>query len=91
MQYKNKKKLIVHPRISQRHPEVSAQDVRAAWDAAIVSQSRAPKEPDEYVVVGIDERGRTLEMVGRRLQDGRWLVYHAMTPPSKRTIQELGL
>ena len=28
-------------------------------------------------------------MVGVLLADGTWLVYHAMTPPSKKTLREI--
>ena len=38
--------------------------------------------------IGYDLRGRRIEMAGRLLEDG-WLVYHAMTPPSKKTEREI--
>lgn len=42
----------------------------------------------EYVCTGYDSKGRRLEMVGAMTRDG-WLIYHAMTPPSKKTIREI--
>ena len=38
---------------------------------------------------GYDPRGRYIEMVGVLLADGVWLIYHAMTPPSKKTLKEI--
>lgn len=38
---------------------------------------------------GYDLHGRYIEMVGVLLPDGTWLVYHAMTPPSKKTLREI--
>ena len=38
--------------------------------------------------VGYDLKGRRIEMVGRLLEDG-WFIYHAMTPPSKKTEREI--
>jgi len=38
---------------------------------------------------GYDPQGRYIEMVGVLLADGAWLVYHAMTPPSKKTLREI--
>ena len=38
---------------------------------------------------GYDPQGRYIEMVGVLLADGAWLIYHAMTPPSKKTLREI--
>ena len=38
--------------------------------------------------VGFDLKAREIEMVGVLTADG-WLVYHAMTPPSKKTMDEM--
>ena len=81
--------ILVHPRIVKRHPEVSEEDVRFAWEHAADRALRvdSPNFP-EYLCVGFDARGRSLEMVGAQTADG-WLIYHAMTPPSKKTLSEL--
>ena len=81
--------VIVHPRITVRHPELSEEDVRRAWENAVESALRidSPNFP-EYVRIGLDAKGRIIEMVGTQARDG-WLVYHAMTPPSKKTMVEI--
>ena len=67
----------VHPRISERHPEVSDADVMAAG---------------EWIAVGTDSRSRLVELVYiYDADDDYFFVYHGMTPPSGKTLRELGL
>ena len=81
--------VIVHPRIMRRHPEISEEDVVQAWASSQDMCLRADsKNFPEYVCTGCDAKGRLLEMVGVMTKEG-WLVYHAMTPPSKKTIKEI--
>jgi hypothetical protein len=81
--------IVIHPRISKRHPDLNEEDVREAWDNFLLSGIRAEsKRFPEVLRVGHDRQGRELEMVGALLEDG-WLVFHAMTPPSKKTLSEL--
>ena len=79
---------IVHPRVNERHPELDAEDVLAAWDGAIMSMPRLPDRPDEYVALGFDGKGRLLEVVAVRGEKGEWLIFHATTPPSDKTFRE---
>lgn len=84
--------IIVHPRVSERHPELAENDVRSAWISAwefgrVALRQDSPNFP-EYVCCGFDEEGREIEMVGTLTKDG-WLVYHAMTPPSTKTHREI--
>jgi hypothetical protein len=81
--------LIVHPRIHERHPELEESDVAAAWNNALASMPRLDKDPNEYVAIGIDLRGRYVEMVAKRNAAGDWLIYHAKTPPTKKMKAEL--
>ena len=84
-------RIIVHGRIAERHPNISPKDVVFAWNTAIVSAPRLAKNPDQYVAIGFDESGRLLEMVAVRTDEGDWLVFHAMTPPTDGTFRELGI
>lgn len=81
--------LYIHPRIHERHPEINDNDVRVAWFGSIRSAQRE-NDIRVWVSIGMDSQGRLLEMVSRHDAHGRWLVYHAMTPPSKKTLYELG-
>lgn len=81
--------ILVHPRISERHPEISPEDVLAAWKSPLDMLLRVDSlNFPEYVCIGYDPKGQLLEMVGTMTNDG-WLIYHAMTPPSKKTLKEI--
>lgn len=79
----------VHPRILRRHPEVTDLDVIAAMRGMLRYQQR----PDgEWLAVGLDGKNRLIELVYLYDDaDDFFFVYHAMTPPSGRTLRELGL
>lgn len=81
--------LIIHPRVLERHPQLSEEDVRTAWQNAYYEALR-PDSPNfpEYLWIGTDGSGREIEMVGVPTERG-WLVYHANTPLSKRTRAEV--
>lgn len=78
--------VVVHPRIERRHPELGEEDVLAAWRDPLFSIQRPGG--DQWVVLGYDERGRLLEMIAV-LQDSQWIVFHAMTPPTKKIKAEI--
>lgn len=81
--------LIIHPRVLERHPQLSEEDVRTAWQNAYYEALR-PDSPNfpECLWIGTDGSGREIEMVGVPTERG-WLVYHANTPLSKRTRAEV--
>lgn len=83
-------RISVHSRVRKRHPELTDDDVLAAWENSLMSAPRISKNPQEYVAIGFDGKGRLIEMVAVRSSDGQWLIFHAMTPPSNRTYSELG-
>ena len=84
-------RLIIHPRIEERHPELDESDVVCAWNNAFLSTTRTKKNPNQYLAIGADSKGRMLEMVAVLTENGDWLVFHAMTPPSDNTLDELHL
>lgn len=79
-------KIIVHKRVNERHPEIQDNDVIYAWLNYRYAATRIPGEQE--IRTGFDLKGRELEMVGVLTEEG-WLVYHAMTPPSKKTRKEI--
>jgi hypothetical protein len=85
--------VIVDPRINVRHPEILEADVLSAWHNAMIIIERVgiPLPDVVLVAVGSDANGRLIEMVGAVLTDGTVHVFHAMTPPSKKTLQEIGI
>jgi hypothetical protein len=72
-------------------PNCAKEDIITAWENCIASAPRLADNPDEYLAIGFDRNGRLLEIVAIRSATGIWLIYHAMTPPAKRTMKELGL
>lgn len=78
------------PRISERHPEVSEADVMAAMRSMIRYKQR---DTGEWLAVGTDSRSRLVEHVYIYDADDDYyfFVYHGMTPPSGKTLRELGL
>jgi len=81
----------IHPRVTTRHKEIQDADVHAAWRNAIAFAERRTDEKDFFVAIGFDRNGRLLEIVASRDEDGVLVVFHAMTPPSRKTLRELGL
>lgn len=84
-------RVFVDDRVPQRHPDVSKADAKAAWENCIASKPRLHKNPNEYIAIGIDDKGRFIELVAIRNSEGDWLIYHAQTPPQQRAKRELGI
>lgn len=82
--------LYVMDRIPRRHPNISKQDVVVAWNNAIIQAPRQDGRSFECIALGFDGRGRLLELVGRRQNNGDWVIFHALTPPTAKTLRELG-
>ena len=79
----------VHPRIARRHPEVSADDVVAALRGMIRYKQRSS---GEWLAVGLDSKDRLVELVYQYdVEEDFFFVFHGMTPPSGKTLRELGL
>ena len=78
-------------RIHELHPELEPDDARSAWEGAIAYAVRSDSRPFEYIAIGFDATGRSIEMVGRRTSDGVWIIWHALTPPTRKALRELGL
>lgn len=80
----------VHPRVFKRHPDIEEADVLSAWANAIELACRESEDGVRFVAVGCDSKGRLIEMVAIR-NDFDYLIFHAMTPPSGKTLYELRL
>ena len=77
--------IYVMPREHERHPELSVEDVLAAFESVMTD---ARRDNGTWVCIGLDGRGRNVEMAYRQIDD-RVLIYHAMTPPSKKITHEI--
>lgn len=78
----------IHPRVGRKRPEISDEDVEAAFQSAIRSRAR-DTDPVQWVGIGTDRDGRLLEFIAVEQHDA-WLVFHAMKA-TKAVLTELGL
>lgn len=83
--------VIVHPRVAERHDDLQEEDVISAWENAITCIPRLQAEPTRYIAVGADAKGRLIEMVAQLVPNGTWVIFHAMTPPSRNTLIETNM
>lgn len=85
----DKVEIIVHERITQRHPEISTEDVTSAFRNVFRFRQRPT---GEYIAIGTDSRSRLIELVYiENLLENCVLIYHAQTPPTQKTNAELDL
>jgi len=80
--------LYIHPH-AYKHG-LSESDVFYAWKNFLRKQHRKSPEEDTILTVGYNKSGKLIQMVGRQTQDGI-LIYHAMSPPTRSVLIELGL
>lgn len=83
-------RIIVHPRVNRKRPEIEDADAIAAWRNAIAVKQRKYCYPRYYIAAGADNKGRPLEMAAAETDDGGVIIYHAMKL-TKSVIAELGL
>lgn len=69
---------------------VDPNDVEYAWNNFFAKIYRGAPNEGEIVAVGCDRAGRLIEMVGAERTFGV-VVFHAMTPPTRNVLRELGM
>ncbi len=77
-------------RVYARHPDLSEEDVLTAWDNRLRTQFRLDGEKPYMVGVGVARSGKPLEMIAFDDQ-GDTVIFHAMTPPTKKLLKEMGM
>jgi hypothetical protein len=81
----------VHPRIIERHPELTVEDVQAAVKNAERFQRRLDIRLNEVIGIGLDCKSRLLQWVAHNEEGSdTWFVFHAM-PATKKMLRELGV
>lgn len=83
-------RVAVLDRVPQRHPDVSKEDAVAAWNNAIACAPAIDEDPRRYIAIGLDDRGRLIELVVIRKELGVWLIVHAQCPPQHDIKSRLG-
>ena len=79
----------LHPRVTDRHPEITASDVVEAFEGTLRSRVR-DTHPVQWAGVGTDAHGRLLEYIAVEDESDGWLVFHTM-PATKKVLIEVGL
>ncbi|WP_339349812.1 hypothetical protein [Bifidobacterium indicum] len=81
---------LIHPGIHRTHPDIGQQDILEVWRNAIVSAPVVNNQETRQVwlTLGFDGQGRLMELASIHDQSRLWLVFHAMTPPSPKTLRE---
>lgn len=77
--------IFVLERVHRRHPEIEMRDVLTAFASIEVD---AQRDNGSWIAIGLDGRGRDIELV-YRVHEGRVLIYHAFTTPTKKIINEI--
>lgn len=83
-------RVVVLDRVPKRHPDVSKKDAADAWNNCIRCMPAFQGDPDRYLAIGADNKGRLIELVVVRKEGGLWLVIHAQTPPQESIRKALG-
>ena len=85
-------KIIVLDRIEERHPEVTKEDAARAWASSVARMPDFSKgNPERYIGIGFDNKGREIEVVAVRKSIDTWVVIHAQTPAKVDIKRKLGL
>lgn len=81
-------RVVVHPH-ALKHG-LTEKDVRHAWKNFVRKQHRSSPEEDKVLAIGPKANGQMVQMVGRDI-GFTIVIYHAMCPPTKKVLRELGI
>lgn len=71
---------------------LSESEIKYAWEAIMASRLRGDdSDPPRWIALGWLPDGRLAQMVAVEDDQGRWRIFHAMTPPTKAFLKELGM
>lgn len=65
-------------------------EIRYAWENYLRKQRRSAPDEDRIIAIGATPDGSIVQMVAV-VGDAGALIYHAMKPPTKGFLRELGL
>ncbi|WP_302962434.1 hypothetical protein [uncultured Adlercreutzia sp.] len=69
---------------------LTREEIGFAWRGFICQRHRRTPHSDQVVTVGVTQEGVIVEMVAVE-RGNELLIYHALTPPTKSVLRELGL
>lgn len=80
--------VVVHPH-ALKHG-LSEERILEAWSRFFRKRHRKAPNSDQIVAVGVDAKGRLIQLIGVVKPFGV-MIYHALTPPTENVLLELGL
>jgi hypothetical protein len=69
---------------------LTERQIRYAWGHYLAMQHRRAPAEDEVIAIGHEQRGRLVQLVAIERKRAI-IIYHAMSPPTRRMLAELGL
>lgn len=69
---------------------LNEEQIRYAWRNFIAKKYRGSPNEGQIVALGNDQQGKLMQIVAAQKPYGI-LIYHAMTPPTKKVLNELGM
>lgn len=82
--------VVVLKRVTERHPDITEDEVLSAWDGRIKTQFRVDGDKPYLVSVGVAFSGKAIEMIAFE-DDEDIVIFHAKTPPTKKLLREMNL
>ena len=82
-------KIYIHPH-ALKHG-LTENEIAQAWENFVAKSRRQMPKDDQIVCVGFSPKHkRAVQMIGVTNSKGT-MIYHAMTPPQKSILKELGI
>ena len=80
----------IHPH-AYKHG-LTSDEIEHAWRNAFeqARRDRADGRVD-YLLVGLDQKGRLIELIARCCGKDQYIIFHAITPPTRKFLLEMGL
>lgn len=80
----------IHPH-ARKHG-LSNEDIAHAWRNAFAWMRRDRDDgATDYLLIGTDRNGRPVELIARSCAEIGYIVFHAIAPPTRRFLDEMGL
>ena len=77
-------------KVVERYPNLTYEEVESSWDARLKTQIRMHDEMPYIVSIGVSSRGQLVEIIAFD-DGGDTVIFHAMTPPPRNLLAELGM
>ena len=81
--------IYIHPH-ALKHG-IDEDEIKGAWENFVAKTNRLMPHDDQIICVGFDPKNqRPVQLIAVKNENGI-MIYHAMTPPQKSFLKELGI